>query len=114
MYQRLMDVVSLLVPHPQASEALLPTNRPLDYPARLQSICPPGGVCVSRAVHDRGGDRLGLKFEELGPLTLKNLARQVEAFVLRFDQDRTVQSVPKIAGPAHIGMGTIRHAIGQS
>jgi class 3 adenylate cyclase len=77
--------------------------------ARLQSICPPGGVCVSRAVHDRGSDRLGLKFDELGPLTLKNLARQVEAFVLRFDQDRTVPSVPKIAGPAHIGMGTIRH-----
>ena len=75
--------------------------------ARLQAICPPGGVCVSRAVHDRGGDRLGLAFEELDPLTLKNVARQVEAFVLRFDQG------PKIAGPAHNGLETIRRAIGQ-
>jgi adenylate cyclase len=50
--------------------------------ARLQAVCPPGGVCVSRAVHDRSGDRLGLPFEALGPLALKNLERPVEAFVL--------------------------------
>ena len=29
--------------------------------SRLQAVCPPGGVCVSRAVHERGGRaRLGL------------------------------------------------------
>ena len=28
--------------------------------SRLQAVCPPGGVCVSRAVHERGGARLGL------------------------------------------------------
>jgi class 3 adenylate cyclase len=50
--------------------------------ARLQAQCPPGGVCVSRAVHDRGADRLGLTLEALGPLWLKNLERPVEAFVL--------------------------------
>ena len=50
---------------------------------RLQEVCPPGGVCISAAVHDRGGDRLGLPFERLGALTLKNIAQPVEAFVLR-------------------------------
>jgi class 3 adenylate cyclase len=50
--------------------------------ARLQAVCPPGGVCVSRAVHDRGGERLGLRSEALGSLILKNLPRPVEAFVL--------------------------------
>jgi adenylate cyclase len=50
--------------------------------ARLQAVCPPGGVCVSRAVHERGGDRLGLPTQALGPLTLKHVARPVEAFVL--------------------------------
>jgi class 3 adenylate cyclase len=50
--------------------------------ARLQAVCPPGGVCVSQAVHDRGGDRLGLRSEALGPLRLKHCARPVEAFVL--------------------------------
>src|SRR5215207_5558979 len=32
VYQRLVDVVPLLVPHPQAAEPLLPANRPLDHP----------------------------------------------------------------------------------
>jgi adenylate cyclase len=50
--------------------------------SRLQAVCPPGGVCVSRAVHERGGDRLGLATQALGPLALKNVARPVEAFVL--------------------------------
>jgi len=50
---------------------------------RLQEVCPPGGVCISAAVHDRGGDRLGLPFERLGALTLKNITQPVEAFVLR-------------------------------
>jgi adenylate cyclase len=49
---------------------------------RLQELCPPGGVCISRAVHDRGGDRLGLPFEAMGAVTLKNIAHPVEAFVL--------------------------------
>jgi adenylate cyclase len=49
---------------------------------RLQAVCPPGGVCISQAAHDRAGDRLGLTCEALGPLALKNVARPVEAFVL--------------------------------
>lgn len=50
---------------------------------RLQEVCPPGGVCISRAAHERGGDRLGLPFEPLGALILKNVPQPVEAFVLR-------------------------------
>jgi TolB-like protein/class 3 adenylate cyclase len=53
--------------------------------ARLQSVCPPGAICVSRVVRDHIGNRLGLGFEQLGPLTLKNIAQPVEAFVLRVD-----------------------------
>lgn len=49
---------------------------------RLQAVCPPGGVCVSRAVHERGGERLGLQTQVLGALALKNVPRPVEAFVL--------------------------------
>jgi adenylate cyclase len=51
--------------------------------ARLQAECPPSGVCVSRAVRDHVHDRLDLRFEALGPLTLKNIARPVEAFLVR-------------------------------
>lgn len=51
--------------------------------ARLQSICPVGGICVSRAVRDHVGARLGLTFEPLGPQALKNIAQPAEAFALR-------------------------------
>jgi class 3 adenylate cyclase/TolB-like protein len=49
---------------------------------RLQSICPPGGICVSRIVCDHIGDRLGFGFKELGPISLRNIARPTEAFLL--------------------------------
>ncbi|MGD0105277.1 MAG: tetratricopeptide repeat protein [Rhodopila sp.] len=51
--------------------------------ARLQAACPPGGICVSRAVRDHVHDRLDLAFDELGALSLKNITRPVEAFILR-------------------------------
>jgi TolB-like protein/tetratricopeptide (TPR) repeat protein len=50
--------------------------------ARLQAECPPGGICVSRPVREHVQDRLGLGFQELGAIRLKNIARPVEAFVL--------------------------------
>ena len=57
--------------------------------ARLQAECPPGGICVSRQVRDHVRDRLDLVFEELGSLNLKNIARPVEAFVVRPEAART-------------------------
>ena len=53
--------------------------------ARLQAECPPGGICVTRPVRDHVQNRLNLAFEELGALNLKNIARPVEAFVLKVD-----------------------------
>src|SRR5262249_40251244 len=53
--------------------------------ARLQGICPARGIWVSRAVRDHVPQQLNLSFEELGPVSLKNIARPIEAFVLRID-----------------------------
>jgi adenylate cyclase len=50
---------------------------------RLQAECPPGGICLSRAVLDHVHERLGLDFARLGALHLKNIARPVEAFLVR-------------------------------
>jgi adenylate cyclase len=50
--------------------------------ARLQAECPPGGICVSRAVRDHLHGQLDLPFDPLGPLDLKNITRPVEAYVL--------------------------------
>jgi adenylate cyclase len=59
--------------------------------ARLETECPPGGICVSRSVRDHVHGRLGLEFEELGALSLKNIARAVEAFIVR---QRSAASTP--------------------
>jgi adenylate cyclase len=53
--------------------------------ARLQAECPPGGICVSRSVRDHVHDRLSLRFDELGAISLKNIARPIEAFLVRSD-----------------------------
>ena len=68
--------------------------------ARLQAECPSGGICVSRAVRDHVQDRLDFTFEELGALELKNIARPVEAFVLKLDGDTT--ALKAIKGRAHL------------
>ena len=56
--------------------------------ARLQAVCPIGGICVARSVRDHVRHQLNLVFEELGPLALKNIAQPIEAFALRFDPNR--------------------------
>ncbi|TXM64011.1 adenylate/guanylate cyclase domain-containing protein [Methylobacterium sp. WL120] len=50
--------------------------------ARLEPICEPGGLCISRAVHDQVRDRLPIRFEDRGKLALKNIARPVGVFAL--------------------------------
>jgi len=64
--------------------------------ARLEAECPEGGICVSRAVRDHVHGRLDLAFEAIGSLTLKNIARPVEAFVLRLDP-AAATSAPSVA-----------------
>jgi class 3 adenylate cyclase len=48
---------------------------------RLQAICPPGGICVSRTIHECIRDRLDEQFEQLGFVDLKNIRSPTEAFV---------------------------------
>jgi adenylate cyclase len=69
--------------------------------ARLQAECPPGGICVSRSVRDHVHGRLDLAFEELGALNLKNIARPVEAFVLRLDREVAGLSRPSSNRHSH-------------
>lgn len=51
--------------------------------ARLQSRAEPGGICLSKKVHDEIGRKLDLDFEELGPLELRNISRRIHAFRIR-------------------------------
>jgi adenylate cyclase len=50
--------------------------------ARLETLCEPGGLCISAAAHDQIRDKLPITFEDLGEQTVKNIARPVRAFAL--------------------------------
>jgi adenylate cyclase len=50
--------------------------------ARLEALCEPGGVCISRYANEQVRDKLSLAFADLGEQTVKNIARTVGAFGL--------------------------------
>jgi adenylate cyclase len=60
--------------------------------ARLQELAEPGGVCVSGAIRDQVGDRLGVVFDDRGEQSVKNLARPIRVFRVRLDEDVTTPS----------------------
>lgn len=50
--------------------------------ARLEALCEPGGVCISRAANEQIRDKLSLAFADLGERTVKNIARSIGVFGL--------------------------------
>jgi TolB-like protein len=48
--------------------------------ARLEALADPGGICVSRAVHDQVRDKLDFAFEDRGKQQVKNIARPVQVY----------------------------------
>jgi adenylate cyclase len=57
--------------------------------ARLEALAEPGGICVSRVVHDQVRDKLDLVFEDMGQQQLKNIARRVRVWRVRLGAKRT-------------------------
>ena len=52
--------------------------------ARLESVCKPGGVSISRAVYDQISGKLTFGFRTLGLQKLKNIAKAVEVFAIDY------------------------------
>lgn len=50
--------------------------------ARLESICEPGGLCISDIARDQVRDKLPLTFADRGEQQVKNIARPVRVFAL--------------------------------
>jgi adenylate cyclase len=50
--------------------------------ARLETLCEPGALCISRMANDQIRDKLALSFADLGEQTVKNIARAVGVFGL--------------------------------
>jgi len=52
--------------------------------ARLEALAEPGGIYVSEVVHQSIGTKLDLDFEDLGEHQVKNIARAVHVYRVRF------------------------------
>jgi adenylate cyclase len=52
--------------------------------ARLEALAEPGGICISRVVHDQIRDKLPYLFEDMGEQSLKNIDRPVHVYRIRF------------------------------
>src|SRR4051812_22991896 len=48
--------------------------------ARLETLCEPGGVCISRAANEQIRDKLSIAFADLGEQAVKNILRAVGVF----------------------------------
>jgi len=65
--------------------------------ARLESLCEPGGLCISRAVRDQVRDKLPVTFDDLGEQQVKNIVRPVRAFGLSAE---AITATPKLPSQA--------------
>ena len=54
--------------------------------ARIESLAEPGGICISRGVHDHVMRKIAYRFEDLGEKSVKNIAQPIRVFRLKFDQ----------------------------
>ncbi len=54
----------------------------INVAARLEGIAEPGGICVSSQVFEQVNRTLDTVFKALGPQTLKNISRPVEAYAV--------------------------------
>jgi TolB-like protein/class 3 adenylate cyclase len=52
--------------------------------ARLEPLAEPGGICISSRVREDASGKMALQADDLGELELKNIARRVRVFRVRF------------------------------
>jgi adenylate cyclase len=60
---------------------------------RIENLTAPGGISITRAVHDQVRDRINASFVDMGEIALKNIARPMQVFsVSRAKQTTTTDT----------------------
>jgi adenylate cyclase len=67
--------------------------------ARLEALAEPGGICVSQAAHDQVRDKLGVTFEDIGEQVVKNIARPIRTYRVRFKGVEFAATAPRTETP---------------
>ncbi|MEJ8571953.1 adenylate/guanylate cyclase domain-containing protein [Microbaculum marinum] len=62
--------------------------------ARLQGLAVPGGVWISRSVHEQVAGKLSLSFRDLGAQSVKNIPTPVHVYAVMPDEAGGVTAVP--------------------
>ena len=68
--------------------------------ARIEGLAQPGGICISRGIHDHVIKKLPFEFEDLGEKSVKNIAQPIRVFRLilnEFEIRPTLGPVPPLA-----------------
>ena len=73
----------------------------INMAARIQSLAPPGGICVDSTVHQFVRNQTECLFRSLGTQKLKNIEEEIEVFAVDFDlaHPENASPLPAIALP---------------
>jgi class 3 adenylate cyclase/pimeloyl-ACP methyl ester carboxylesterase len=78
--------------------------------ARLQTLCEPGGLCISRTANDQIRDKLSLAFADLGEQTVKNISRAIGVFGLGAKQIEALPEAELLQAPMTAGVSNATQA----
>ncbi len=62
--------------------------------ARLQGLAKPGGICVSRSIHDQVRRKIDIGFDDLGTQTFKNIADPVHVYRVQSESEPVRKQLP--------------------
>jgi TolB-like protein/class 3 adenylate cyclase len=68
----------------------------INMAARIQSLAAPGGICIADSVHQFVRNEAECSFRSIGKQKLKNIADEVEVFVVDFDLAHAELKIPAL------------------